>query len=205
MKRAKVNIGAAHSRGNDVTMQDEVIKSMQGTPIVLYGGPSQSTLDRYKRINISKADQVDANIFIGNDEAALDIDWLKSKGITRIINCAMEIPNYHQPLIRYLRLDLADGQNEMAPVDDLYRVAEPAYRYIINTIKRDPNTKFLIHCKMGISRSASIVVYYLMRSKGLSYDRALEQLKGVRPIVSPNRWYERQLRDMGMEITKMKS
>lgn len=199
MKGSKINIGAAYSRGNDVMIQKEVMKAMQ-IPVNLHAGPSQGTVDRYKRIGHNKADQVDENLFIGNEDSASDLDWLTSTGISHIINCAKEIPNFYEGQLRYLRLDLADGQNEVSTEDDLYRVAEGAYRYINSILRRDPKVKILVHCRAGISRSSSIVVYYLMRRRGMSYDQALKYLKDRRPIVSPNTWYEKQLRDMDMAL-----
>lgn len=199
MKVSKINTGAAYSRGNDVIIQKEVAKAMKA-PVNLHSGQSQGNVDRYKRIGINKADQVDANLFIGNEEAANNLEWLNSSGITHVINCAKEIPNFYDGTLRYLRLDLGDGQSEINTEDDLHRVAEGSYRYISSVLRRDPKIKILVHCRAGISRSASIVVYYLMRKMGLSYDQALKYLRDRRPIVSPNAWYEKQLRDMDIEI-----
>lgn len=194
LRGTKINVGAAHSRGNDIMMQSEIIKSMQA-PVNLHSGPSQGNIDRYKRISVSKADRVDEHVFIGNNDAASDLEWITSTGIGYVVNCAKELPNYHKSLV-YVRLDLGDGQDEKGTDDDLYRVVEGAYRYIVNIIKRTPNAKILVHCAAGISRSASIVVYYLMRKNGMGYDQALKHLRDARPIVSPNQWYERQLRDI---------
>ena len=196
---SKINTGAAYSRGNDVSIQREMIEAMKA-PINLYSGASQHTVDRYKRVGINKADRVDENIFIGNEAAANDLEWLAKEGISLIVNCAKEIPNYHEGTLRYLRLDLDDGRSQKNAEDDLYRVSEATYRYLAATLKRDPKAKILVHCRAGISRSASVVVYYLMRKNSMDYDTALRYLKERRPIVAPNEWYEKQLRDMGMAM-----
>jgi len=62
-------------------------------------------------------------------------------------------------------------------------------------IKFNPNAKVLVHCHMGKSRSASIVIYYLMRTRGWGYDAALKFAQDKRPLVGPNAWYAQQLRD----------
>jgi protein-tyrosine phosphatase len=44
----------------------------------------------------------------------------------------------------------------------------------------------LVHCNKGVSRSASFVIGYLMKTGGLRLDAALELLKSKRSIVQPN-------------------
>ena len=44
-------------------------------------------------------------------------------------------------------------------------------------------TNVLVHCIGGRSRSASIVIAYLIREKGMSSSDALIYLKGIRSIV----------------------
>ena len=47
---------------------------------------------------------------------------------------------------------------------------------------------------MGRSRSASIVIAYLMRCHGMSYEHALEHVRACRPCVQPNKYFRQQLR-----------
>ena len=139
--------------------------------------------------------QVSKNIFIGDSSMARDKEWLKEKKITHIVNATEEIPNFYQGEFHYLKMNLFDSLH-----DDLLLKLEPSYRYINGVLNRNPNNVILIHCHMGISRSASTVIYYLMRSKGWSYEKSLNYLRGVRPIVAPNPWYEKQLMDA--DLTK---
>lgn len=44
----------------------------------------------------------------------------------------------------------------------------------------------LVHCNKGVSRSASFVLGYLMKTGGLRLDAALDLLKSKRSIVQPN-------------------
>ncbi|XP_065314034.1 uncharacterized protein LOC135923291 [Gordionus sp. m RMFG-2023] len=65
-----------------------------------------------------------------------------------------------------------------------------------NNSTNNPNTgnhNILVHCKMGISRSASVVIAYVMKSQRLSYDIALSLVRSKRPCVQPNPNFERQL------------
>ena len=51
----------------------------------------------------------------------------------------------------------------------------------------------LVHCAAGVSRSASVVVAYLMYKKGLSLDDALDFVKSKRECVDPNFGFREQL------------
>ncbi|KAM3553572.1 hypothetical protein ARSEF4850_006855, partial [Beauveria asiatica] len=52
--------------------------------------------------------------------------------------------------------------------------------FIEERISTDDNPNVLVHCRAGISRSATIVIAYLMRKYGLSADEALAEVKAKR-------------------------
>lgn len=138
-------------------------------------------------------DRVDSHIYIGNHRGASDLILLKNNGITDIINTASEVPNYFEGKFRYAKLGLTDYAEQK---EDLSKVLEPVYRYILDTISKNPNAKIFIHCHAGVSRSATIVIYYLMRKYGLNFDQALGTLKTKRWIVNPNPWYAENLKNV---------
>lgn len=51
----------------------------------------------------------------------------------------------------------------------------------------------LIHCSAGISRSASLVLLFLMKERTWSFETAYHWLKQRRPIIDPNTGFRRQL------------
>ena len=63
----------------------------------------------------------------------------------------------------------------------------------------DPTKRSLIqhHSAMGKSRSASIVIAYMMQSRGMTADDAHALLKTARPLVEPNDGFAEQLRLFG--------
>lgn len=138
----------------------------------------------------NEIDDIDGRVFIGNDAGARNLHKLKRIGITHIINCAGELRNYHPSDFHYLSLDLQDRN------DDIMRYLERTYRYILYALKSNPKNKVLIHCFAGVSRSASIATYYLMRKNKIPFSSALQILRGKRQIVSPNQFYTRQLQDV---------
>lgn len=54
--------------------------------------------------------------------------------------------------------------------------------------------KTLVHCRAGVSRSASAVIAYLMWSRHWSFETALDRVKEVRSFVNPNAGFRAQLR-----------
>lgn len=145
---------------------------------------------------VAPINQVTPNIFIGDHNAASSESILLNYGITHIVNCAGEIPSYFKGKgirgvgkrqdLTYLSLNLEDKAEE------LLSKASKAYDFIIEAFN-STNAKVLVHCHMGMSRSASIVIYYLMKSRGYNYKNALRILKAVRHIVRPNSSYAMQL------------
>lgn len=53
--------------------------------------------------------------------------------------------------------------------------------------------KILVHCKAGISRSATICIAYLMVHKSLTLDQAFDHVRSRREIISPNMSFMQQL------------
>jgi protein-tyrosine phosphatase len=65
----------------------------------------------------------------------------------------------------------------------------------IDEAKRTSRCKILIHCQAGVSRSATVVLYYLLArgNMNLSLAQALRVVRDARPIVSPNPGFMRGL------------
>ena len=75
------------------------------------------------------------------------------------------------------------------PEQDIVQYFEPAYHAIDKGRSRG---NVLVFCFAGVSRSASIVLSYIMRENKLSYEESLIFLKTKR-TVCPNKGFELQL------------
>lgn len=51
----------------------------------------------------------------------------------------------------------------------------------------------LVHCKMGVSRSASTVIAYAMKQQHWTLDVALTYVRDRRSIIKPNEGFMKQL------------
>ncbi|XP_055315684.1 dual specificity protein phosphatase 18 isoform X2 [Sitodiplosis mosellana] len=117
--------------------------------------------------------------------------FLEKLGITCVINAAPELPETPLPLIDgskpvYLQVPVLDKSdidisNYFDEVSDL-----------IEQI-RQTNGKTMVHCVAGVSRSASLVLAYLMKYWKMSLKGAFELVRTARPQIRPNIGFVRQL------------
>lgn len=57
---------------------------------------------------------------------------------------------------------------------------------IIDAIKSNAGGKILVHCRAGISRSATICIAYLIKTKRIRMEEAYDYVKSKRCLISPN-------------------
>ena len=130
--------------------------------------------------------KVTNNLYIGNIYQATNLGWLKERGITHIINCTQEVNNTFPYYFVYHKLNLMDTLQQ-----PLYSSLESTHKIIENIIS--DGGIVLVHCYAGMSRSSSIVIYHLMRSRGWDYQTAYTYLKQRHPPTNPNPGFVRQL------------
>ena len=125
------------------------------------------------------------NIYLGSAYNAANYDILKEHNITVIFNVTNEIRDYFPDEFTYVRYKLYDNNKERikSHVHDAYEK--------IKYHQQNTEGNIFIHCYMGKSRSATIVLFYIMKTmkhsdgSAYSFDDALEFLKSKRPIVNP--------------------
>lgn len=83
--------------------------------------------------------------------------------------------------------DVGNGDGDLLPI---LRRAVPMIERSI-ALRRP----VLVHCMAGVSRSAAVVIAYLMRRDRLPFYSAFVQLASVRGTVNPNVGFRRQLED----------
>lgn len=125
------------------------------------------------------------NLYLGSAYNAANYSQLKDNGIEIIINMTNEIGEYFPNDFTYRKYGLRDNG-----VDDIGEYLKDTLQFIYDN--RDK--KILVHCKMGASRSASIVIYYLMKKYSISLEEALEFTKQKRIIVNPNNKFIKALK-----------
>lgn len=142
----------------------------------IYGNSEIDTFDKYK-IFFSGPTHIIDNIYLGSAYNAANYHQLSNLGIEIVINVTKEISMYFPEEYEYKKLELYDNDK-----DDIEKYLEESYEYI----KRNKHKKIFIHCKMGASRSVSILLYYMVKEHKMKLDDALKMIKEKRIIINPN-------------------
>lgn len=137
------------------------------------------------------------SIYLGNSYNARNYYDLCDKNIGLIINCTEEIPNYFKGYFIYHNIDIKDinGANILPYLDQTVDI-------INEFIDNNPLKSVFVHCFMGSSRSATIVIAYLMKYKKMRLKDALELVKNKRNVVNLNIDFFRQLRKYQEQLDK---
>ena len=125
-------------------------------------------------------------LYLGCHRNALDINEINDIGINYVLNCAIECYDKYPNNIKYCHLNLND-----TPSFKLLPHLDKATNFI-NKAKISGGT-LLVHCQLGISRSTSCVIAYMIRFMGYTTLSALDYIKKKRPLVMPNYGFLQQL------------
>ncbi|XP_037366904.1 protein phosphatase Slingshot homolog 1 isoform X1 [Talpa occidentalis] len=126
------------------------------------------------------------HLYLGSEWNASNLEELQGSGVDYILNVTREIDNFFPGLFAYHNIRVYDEETT-----DLLAHWNEAYHFI-NKAKRN-RSKCLVHCKMGVSRSASTVIAYAMKEFGWPLEKAYNYVKQRRSITRPNAGFMRQL------------
>uniref|UniRef100_A0AAR2KPS2 protein-serine/threonine phosphatase n=1 Tax=Pygocentrus nattereri TaxID=42514 RepID=A0AAR2KPS2_PYGNA len=125
-------------------------------------------------------------LYLGSEWNAANFEELQKNNVGYILNVTMEIDNFFPESFTYMNIRVYDVE-----ATDLLSHWNNTYMFISEARKN--GQAVLVHCKMGVSRSASTVIAFLMKQQGWSLDYALSHVRERRPIVQPNEGFLRQL------------
>ncbi|CAG8598185.1 6649_t:CDS:2 [Ambispora leptoticha] len=126
-------------------------------------------------------------IYLGSRHAALDKDWLTDHNITHILTVAHNLKPAFPQEYAYKVIRIRDSPNE-----NILEHFDSCHQFIEKALS-DERSNVLIHCQAGISRSASALTAYLMKSQKMQYDKALTLVMSKRSFVCPNLGFRYQL------------
>jgi len=95
--------------------------------------------------------------------------------------------------VRYLRISAEDD-----PQKDLSQYFKRTFEFIEQELIS--GGAVLVHCRAGVSRSATIVIAYVMRKYSFSFSNADRVVSTRRPSVCPNRGFLKQLSDFESKL-----
>lgn len=127
-------------------------------------------------------DQITEKIFLGNEDAQRDKEKLKKLGITHILVVGNGLEIFHPTDFEYKQFEVNDF-----PTENISKYFQEAFDFI------EKSDKVFVHCAAGVSRSATIVIAYIMKKKKLDHESALAFVTSKRPVIYPNSGFIKQL------------
>jgi len=132
-------------------------------------------------------------LYLGNYKTANDLTLLNTLAIKSIVNVALaQVPNFFPRVFTYKSKELSD-----LPDEEISETFNELVDFIEEALTRGP---VFVHCAGGVSRSATIVIAFLMKKKQMCLKDAYAHVKEKRPIIAPNGGFLIQLLEYEMKL-----
>eukprot|EP00111_Clytia_hemisphaerica_P019388 TCONS_00057231-protein len=135
---------------------------------------------------MDSASQILDYLYLGSEWNASDLVGLKKLGIGYVLNITREVGNFFPQHMSYYNIRVYDEESV-----ELLKHWDHTFRFIEKA--REAGSKILVHCRYGISRSASTVIAYLMKKEGWTMAHTIDYVVDKREIVQPNPGFTKQL------------
>lgn len=124
--------------------------------------------------NPFSVDEIEPRLYLGNATSAASLKFLKSRQISHILTIdsfplPAHITNNGAITNKYIHIADMSRENIMEHFEDCIEFIESALGDVNAT------NSILIHCFYGVSRSATIVIAYLMKKYSIGYRKAFER------------------------------
>ena len=136
-------------------------------------------------VSFNDMDEIIDNLYLGNLSSAENVKKLKELGIKKVLSLLDGFfPNYNKSdNITQKKFIIHDFDQE-----NIIKIFGDCFKFIKG------EEKVLVHCAVGASRSATVVIAYLMWNKKISFEEALKFVQEKRYIVWPNPGFKEQLK-----------
>jgi len=128
---------------------------------------------------MDEATEIFPHVYLGSEWNASNLEELNKNGVCHILNVTREIDNFFPGMFDYLNVRVYDDEKT-----DLLKHWDNTFKYI--TKAQQEGSKVLVHCKMGVSRSASVVIAYAMKAYSWDLKKALNFVQTKRQCIKPN-------------------
>ena len=178
-----------------IEISDSILRS--NFPEYLAGVQDMTRVSYFlsKRLEMN---EIIPNLFLSGENYADDKPTHDVFNIRSIINVTEEITNPFEedPEYTYLTFKLRD-----IPGENIYKCFDVAVEFITTQLAN--GKPVLVHCAAGVSRSATIIMAYIMKIKKLSANKAYQFVKNKRCVVEPNMGFYKQLLDYEKDIIRV--
>lgn len=126
------------------------------------------------------------NLYLGDRHTSKNGSFIKKSKITHILIAGNRLRRHFTKKCAYMQLDIFDH-----PSAKIINHFIESIQYIEEALAGGNN--ILIHCWGGVSRSATIVIAYIMVKEKKSLDEALQFVRQKRSMIRPNPGFMAQL------------
>ncbi|MBW2508347.1 MAG: dual specificity protein phosphatase family protein [Deltaproteobacteria bacterium] len=143
--------------------------------------------------------EITSNLYLGARPNQDRVDELKGAGITHVVSCLMEDDRAQMSFLeqdfQHLFLGVHDGIDE-----DVAETFSQFFDFAEAARASDEKAKLFVHCEVGVSRSATLAIAWLMKTEGLRFFDALCRVRTKRFQVLPNIGFASQLQRLEHEL-----
>ncbi|XP_056379533.1 dual specificity protein phosphatase 12 isoform X2 [Hyla sarda] len=153
--------------------------------------------DSLSPLNVSKMICVLPGLYIGGVPDVTDVQSLQASGITHILTVDSAEPKDLPPSLQKMFIRLLDDSSA-----DLLSYLPECLTFLTSALET-PGSCVLVHCHAGMSRSAAVIVAYMMNTARCPYEEAYRRLQNKKSDVKIHEEFENQLalfEEMGCDV-----
>eukprot|EP01137_Pigoraptor_chileana_P014718 Opistho-2@69706 len=178
-----------HADLDDISCKDvrDALEAHFGIPL----GYCKEFIDEQMMLIVGQMDppsKIFDHLYLGSEWNASNKRELETNGVGYVLNMALEIDNFFPGNFEYHHCIIHDE-----PTEQILPLFDATYKFIKRA--KDSGSKLLVHCKMGVSRSATAVIAYAMKANNWTLQEAYQYVRSRRACVRPNAGFLEQLRE----------
>lgn len=155
------------------------------------------TLEMFK--SAGNINEVVSGLFIGN-KWSTDPNVLNQYNINCVLNVSTpeaDVNRGRYKLDSHVIMKIEDIPTPLVSKKMFSEVIPNAMRYLDTYLNPEApsNKRVLVHCNAGISRSATVILAWLMKTYGMTRDTSIQFLRSRRSIIHPNDGFMRVLKE----------
>lgn len=189
---------------NDFEQVPTVISSLTSLKLLCIEGnkndfeQKEVTVPENCRVRVESAvpDEIVPGLWLGSLDSVRNRHFLRRKGITHVLSIIENECSFFPEMFKYKHISAKDCEQQ-----DLTPFFEESNAWISEGRHKGG---VVVHCAMGVSRSASLVIAYVMKSKKMNFEEAFRHVKFKREVIYPNDSFRNQLRDYEEKLRQEK-
>lgn len=81
--------------------------------------------EKYQPLDLIYASPQGGSIYVGDSRAAENIDLLRKKGVAAVVNCTLDIPNYHHHSLQYFNFEVTWWKRQVNSKSSIHKSGRP--------------------------------------------------------------------------------